>query len=142
MLQASPSDCLSTDHQVYILLNLVDELDLTAIVIPAQNNDPRGEKGFDPRMLTLLLLYASCAGVVSSHKIERACYGGILHSGCSPITSSRTTAGSVSSTDATSRLSGLFVPILRFCQDAGMASFGHVALDFIKVQANASNHKA
>ena len=59
---------------MYFLHVLVDELDLLAIVISAQNNDPRGEKGFDPRMLTLLLLYAYCAGIVSSRKIERACY--------------------------------------------------------------------
>ncbi|MFN9622202.1 MAG: hypothetical protein ACK587_05120, partial [Cyanobacteriota bacterium] len=39
-------------------------------------------------------------------------------------------------------LSGLFVQILRFCQEAGMVSLGHVALDGTKVQANASKHKA
>ena len=37
LMPASPSDWLSADHQVYFLLDLVDEL------------DPRGEKGFDPR---------------------------------------------------------------------------------------------
>jgi hypothetical protein len=35
---------------VYFLLDLVDELDLSSILIPAQSMDPRGEKGFDPRM--------------------------------------------------------------------------------------------
>jgi hypothetical protein len=59
---------------VYFLLDLVDELDLSAIVISAQAKDPRGEKGFDPRMMTLLLLYAYCVGTVSSRRIERACY--------------------------------------------------------------------
>jgi hypothetical protein len=39
-------------------------------------------------------------------------------------------------------LSGLFVQILRFCQEAGMVSLGHVALNGTKVQANASKHKA
>ncbi|MFO7630167.1 MAG: hypothetical protein R6W06_11775, partial [Prochlorococcaceae cyanobacterium] len=50
LLPASPSDWLTADHQVYFLLDLVDELDLSAMVIPAQSKDPRGEKGFDPRM--------------------------------------------------------------------------------------------
>jgi len=45
---------------VYFLLDLVDELDLSDILIPAQAKDPRGKKGFDPRMLTMLLLYAYC----------------------------------------------------------------------------------
>ena len=35
---------------MYFLLGLVDVLDLSAIVIPAQAKDPRGEKGFDLRM--------------------------------------------------------------------------------------------
>jgi hypothetical protein len=50
LLSSSPCDWLSADHQVYFLLDLVDELDLSAIVIPAQSKDPRGEKGFAPRM--------------------------------------------------------------------------------------------
>ncbi len=59
---------------MYFLLDLVDDLDLPEILIPAQAKDPRGEKGFDPRMMTMLLLYAYCVGTVSSRKIERACY--------------------------------------------------------------------
>ncbi len=74
LLPPSPSDWLSDDHQVQFLLDLMDELDLSAIVIPAQSKDPRGEKGFDPRMMAMLLFYAYCVGIVSSRKIERACY--------------------------------------------------------------------
>ncbi len=48
LLPPSPSDWLSDDHQVYFWLDLVDELDLSMILVPAQSNDPRGEKGFDP----------------------------------------------------------------------------------------------
>jgi hypothetical protein len=61
---------------VYFLLDLVDELDLTAFQIPAhsKDKDPSGEKGFDPRMMTILLPYAYCVGIMSSRKIERACY--------------------------------------------------------------------
>ena len=50
MLQPSPREWLAEDHQAYFLLDLVDELDLSEILIPAQSKDPRGEKGFDPRM--------------------------------------------------------------------------------------------
>jgi hypothetical protein len=48
LLPPPPSDWLSDDHQVYFWLDLVDELDLSMILVPAQSNDPRGEKGFDP----------------------------------------------------------------------------------------------
>jgi hypothetical protein len=50
LLPPSPRDCLAEDHQVYFLLDLLDELDLSEVLIPAQAKDPRGEKGFDPRM--------------------------------------------------------------------------------------------
>ena len=46
----SPSEWLSDDHQVYFLLDLVDVLDLSPILGPAEAKDPRGEKGYDPRM--------------------------------------------------------------------------------------------
>ena len=142
LLPASPSDWLSADHQVYFLLDLVDELDLSAIVIPAQNKDPRGEKGFDPRMMTLLLLYAYCAGIVSSRKIERACYEDLAFrvlTGNQQPDHSRISEFRRRNLEA---LSGLFVQILRLCQDVGMVSLGHVVLDGTKVQANASKHKA
>jgi len=142
LLPASPSDWLSADHQVYFLLDLVDELDLSAIVIPAQSKDPRGEKGFDPRMMTLLLLYAYCVGIVSSRRIERACYEDLAFrvlTGNQQPDHSRISEFRRQNLDA---LSGLFVQILRFCQEVGMVSLGHVALDGTKVQANASKHKA
>jgi hypothetical protein len=39
-------------------------------------------------------------------------------------------------------LGGLFVQVLRLCQQAGLVSLGHVALDGSKIKANASKHKA
>jgi transposase len=142
LLPPSPSDWLSDDHQVYFLLDLVDELDLSAILIPAQSKDPRGEKGFDPRMMTLLLLYAYCVGIVSSRKIERACYEDLAFrvlTGNQQPDHSRISEFRRRNLDA---LKGLFIQILRLCQKAGMVSLGHVALDGTKVQANASKHKA
>ncbi|HBH73008.1 MAG TPA: hypothetical protein DDY43_06080 [Synechococcales bacterium UBA10510] len=65
---------------MYSLFDLIDELDLAA-GIPTQSRDTRGEKCFNPQMMTLLPLYAYCAGIVSSRRIERACYAD-LASGC------------------------------------------------------------
>ena len=142
LLPPSPCDWLSADHQVYFLLDLVDVLDLSVIVIPAQSKDPRGEKGFDPRMMTLLLLYAYCSGVASSRKIERACYEDLAFrvlTGNQQPDHSRISEFRRRNLEM---LSDLFVQILRLCQEAGMVSLGHVALDGTKVQANASKHKA
>ena len=142
LLPPSPGEWLAEDHQVYFLLDLVDELDLSQILIPAQSKDPRGEKGFDPRMMTLLLLYAYCVGIVSSRKIERACYEDLAFrvlTGNQQPDHSRISEFRRRNLDA---LKDLFVQILRLCQKAGMVSLGHVALDGTKVQANASKRKA
>jgi len=142
LLPPSPREWLSEDHQVYFLLVLVDELDLSAILIPAQSKDPRGERGFDPRMMTLLLLYAYCVGTVSSRKIERACYEDLAFrvlTGNQQPDHSRISEFRRRNLDD---LKDLFIQILRLCQKAGMVSLGHVALDGTKVQANASKHKA
>ena len=39
-------------------------------------------------------------------------------------------------------LGGLFTQVLQLCQQAGLVSLGHVALDGTKIRANASKHKA
>ena len=39
-------------------------------------------------------------------------------------------------------LGGLFVEVLRLCQQVGLVKLGHVSLDGTKVKANASKHKA
>ena len=142
LLPPSPSDLLSDDHQVYFLLDLVDELDLSHALIPAQAKDPRGEKGFDPRRMTLLLLYACCVGIVSSLRIERACHEDLAFrvlTGNQQPDHSRISEFRRRNLDA---LKGLFIQILRLCQKAGMVSLGHGALDGTKVQAHASKHKA
>ncbi len=92
--------------------------------------------------MTLLLLYAYCVGIVSSRKIERACYEDLAFrvlTGNQQPDHSRISEFRRRNLDA---LSDLFVQILRLCQMAGMVSLGHVALDGTKVQANASKHKA
>ena len=142
LLPPSPREWLADDHQVYFLLDLVEELDLSEILISAQAKDPRGEKGFDPRMMTMLLLYAYCVGTVSSRKIERACYEDLAFrvlTGNQQPDHSRISDFRRRNLDA---LKGLFVQILRLCQKSGMVSLGHVALDGTKVKANASKHKA
>jgi len=120
LLPPSPSESLSDDHQVYFLLDLVDVLDLSAILIPAQSNDSRREKGFNRGMMTMLLLYAYCDGIISSCKIECACYEDLafrVFTANQQPDHSRISKFRRRNLDA---LKGLFVQFLRLCQKAGM----------------------
>lgn len=44
---------MAEDHKVYYLPDLVDDQDLSEILVPSPAKYPRGEKGDDTRMLTL-----------------------------------------------------------------------------------------
>ena len=61
------------NHLVFFLLDLIDQLDLEAILRIYRQKDARGEKAYDPRMMVVLLLYGYCVGLPSSRKIEKAC---------------------------------------------------------------------
>ncbi len=118
------------------------ELDHSEILIPAQAKDPRGERGFDPKMLTLLLGYAYCVGTVSSRKIERVFSEDlafrVLTANLQPDHSRIIEFRRRKLDD----LKALFIQILRLCQTVGMVSLGHVALDGTKVEAMLPSKKA
>ena len=142
LLPPSPMEWLPEGHLAYFVLEVVGELDVGAIEAAIQKKDPRGERPYSPRMMTSLIVYAYCAGVFSSRKIERATYedvafrviGGGGHPHFTTVNTFRL--------EHREALAGLFVQVLRLCMRAGLKTVGHVALDGSKVQANASKHKA
>lgn len=142
LLPQDPMDWLPPDHLVHLLLDIVEELDLSSIESVIQGKDHRGKRPFPPRMMVGLLLYGYSVRVFSSRKLERATYEdlgfrvlcGGNHPDHSTINSFRKTY--------LEQLSGLFVQVLRMCQESGLVKLGHIALDGTKIQANASKHKA
>jgi transposase len=64
----SPRDWLEDDHLVYFVLDLVELLDLSAIDGALQAKDPRGERPYNPAMMTALLIYGYSTGVYSSRR--------------------------------------------------------------------------
>ena len=70
LLPPSPGEWLPEDHIARFVLELVRELDITAIETTIQSKDPRGERPYDPRMMMGLLVYGYCTGVMSSRKLS------------------------------------------------------------------------
>jgi transposase len=132
---------LPEDDLAYFIMDVVDELDLSAIY-QSYDCSKGGQPAFDPKMMTSLLLYAYCVGIPSSRKIEKAAYYQI------PFRVITADQQPDHDTIAEFRkrhlkaLSGLFVEALRLCQKVGLVKLGHVSLDGTKVKANASKHKA
>lgn len=70
LLPPSPHEWLPEDHLAYFLSDLVDELDLKAILAP-YHGVTRGTVPYHPQMLVKVLLYAYAVGIPASRQIAR-----------------------------------------------------------------------
>lgn len=120
----------------------VDELDLSDFFADYQHDTDRGQPAYHPTMMLKVLLYAYCVGVMSSRKIDRACWEDVAFR----VLSANQQPDHVSIARFRKRhlksLSKLFKQVLKLAQKAGFVKLGVVALDGTKIKANASKHKA
>lgn len=143
MLLLPPSllDWVPEGHLSHFIVDMVEQLDLTAIYT-SYGGDGRGQPPYDPEMMVCLLFYAYCIGVASSREIEKKTYEDVAFR----MIAANRHPDHDSICEFRKRhlkaLAALFVQVLRLCQAAGLLKLGHVALDGTKVRANASKHKA
>ena len=71
-------DWLLVDHLAWFILEVVSQLDLSAIEKAIESKDAQGQRPYHPSMMVALLVYAYCTGVYSSRRIERKCQGEVL----------------------------------------------------------------
>jgi transposase len=142
MFPPSLHDWLPEAHLARFLVDVVAELDLSAIYASYAEKDGRGQAAYAPEMMVRLLLYGYATGVYSSRKIQtRTCedlafryLSGDQHPDHATIAEFRKRH--------LEALSGLFKQALLLCSEAGLVKLGHVAIDGTKIKANASKHKA
>lgn len=142
LLPPDMREWLPEGHLALFILDVVMELDLSAIERVHEAKETRGRAGYSPVMMVALLVYAYCVGKPSSRRIERATYEDVAFR----VLSGDQHPDHDSIADYRKRhlgaLSGLFLQVLRLCQKAGLVKLGHIAIDGTKVKANASKHKA
>jgi len=68
LLSPSVQDWLPENDLVYFVLDMVNELDISAIT-QKYEQEQRGYPPYNPRMMVALLFYAYCRGIFSSRKI-------------------------------------------------------------------------
>lgn len=142
LLPPSPTEWLPEDHLARFVMDVVGQLDLSAIHARYQRMDPRGVQPYHPLMMTSLLIYGYCVGVASSRKIEKKTYEDVAfrviaggeHPDHNRISEFRRVH--------LEALADLFGQVLALAKKAQMVKLGNVALDGTKVKANASKHKA
>lgn len=141
LLPPSLREWLPENHLAYFVSDVVDNLDLSALDA-VYGNEKRGQPPYDPLMLTKVLVYAYCAGVFSSRRIERKLQEDIafrvLAAGNQPNFRTISDFRKIH----LKTLEGMFEQVLKIALEAGALKVGRVALDGTKMKANASKHKA
>jgi len=141
LLPPSVHELVPAGHLAHFVRDLVrDSLNLSAIL--KTYTEDRGCPPYDPVMMTALLLYAYCQGLYASRRIAKACEERV---DVMAVTARQTPDFRTVSDFRTRHLTtlgGLFTQVLQLCQKAGLVTLGHVALDGMKLKANASKHKS
>jgi transposase len=132
-------DCLPPDHLARFIVDVIAQLDLSAIYTRYR---ARGGAPYAPELLFGLLAYGYATGTFSSRKLERATYeaapfryiAGNLHPDHDTIASFRKTF--------LPELQDLFVQVLLLAQTMGVLKLGNISIDGTKLHADASKSKA
>ena len=133
---------LPRDHQVFLIEDLVDTLDLTAITSAYEQGDGRGQPPYHPVLLTKLLVYAYCEGETSSRTIMRKTYEDIAFRVlCVDQHPDFRTISDFRERHLPAFLA-LFKDTVRLAKELGQVRLEQVAQDGSKILANASKHKA
>jgi transposase len=142
LLPPDLQDWLPEGHLALFVSDVVDELDLSAILNKYESGDGRGRPPYHPVMMVKLLVYGYCVGKVSSRKIEQATHEDIAFR----VLACNQHPDHDSVAEFRKRhlkeLAGLFVQVLKMCERAGLVKLGKVAIDGSKLRANASKRKA
>jgi len=141
LMPPSLTDWLPAGHMVYFVREILDTMDLSPIICVYEDEE-RGYPPYHPKVMTGILLYGYCNGIISSRKLEKHCQEDVafrvLAANNQP--DHRTISDFRKLHLAT--LEHLFMEVLQLCQKAGLVKFGHISLDGTKIKANASKHKA
>jgi transposase len=132
-------DCLPPDHLARFVVDVVTQLDFTAIYA---HYGARGGAAYAPEVLFGLLVYGYATGVFSTRQIERATHeaapfrylAGNRHPDHDTLATFRKTF--------LPELQGLFVQVLLLAQTTGVLQLGTISLDGTKIHADASKSKA
>jgi transposase len=129
---------LPEDHPVWLVIGAVEGPLDTSAFHQGRRTGGAGTAGYDPDLLVALLMWAYANGVTSSRRIEQLCRTDVafrvIGGGNFPdhVTIARFRAAFGSAVES------LFTEVLVLCARLGMGRLGTVALDGMKIAANAS----
>jgi len=137
LLPPDVREWLPEGHFAWFVIDAVERMDLAAFYA-AYRSDGHGRAAFEPAMMVALLLYAYARGIRSSRMIERACEEDVAFRVVAAQRVPDHTTLARFRQRHQDALAGLFGAVLALCADAGLVDAKVVAVDGMKVHANAS----
>jgi transposase len=137
LMPPSVAEWLPEDHFAWFVIDVVDELDLSAF-FAAHRVDGRGGAAYHPAMMLGLLVYAYSIGERSSRRIEQRCVEDVAFRVV--VANQRPDHATIARFRVThvSAIAELFAQVLAVCAKAGVLRPGLLAIDGTKLAANAS----
>lgn len=137
LLPVDMTEWLPADHQVWLVLDVLEQMDLAALTGRYALGGP-GRRGYDPAMMLALIIYGYANGVRSSRAIERACHTDVAFRViCAQDPPDHTQIARFRQRHL-EVFTDLFTQVLIVCARAGYVRLGIVAIDGTKIAANAS----
>ena len=139
LLPPSVEDWLPEEHLARFVVDLVEQLDLSAMSKAYRGS---GSASYHPCLLVGLLVYGYATGVFSSRKLERATYDSIAFRFVAANQNPDHDTIAAFRRRFLKEIEALFVKILLLAREMGLLKLGTVGLDGTKIHANASKHSA
>ena len=139
LLPPSLDDWLPKDHLARFVADIVDRLDLSALIGRYRG---AGSAAYHPAMLLALLIYGYTTGTYSSRRIEQATYDSLAFRYLAANTHPDHDTLCAFRKRFLKEIEALFVQVLCIAKEMKLLKLGTVALDGTKMHANASRHSA
>ena len=139
LLPPSVDDWLPKDHLARFVVDIVDQLDLSALIRQYRGT---GSAAYHPSVMLGLLVYGYATSVYSSRRIEAATYESIAFRYIASNEQPDHDSLCAFRKRFLREIEALFVQVLCIARQMKLLKLGRIALDGTKIHANASRHSA
>ncbi len=139
LLPPSVEDWLPKDHLARFVVDIVEQLDLSALTRQYRG---AGSAAYHPTVMLGLLIYGYATGVYSSRRIEAATYESIAFRYIAANEQPDHDSLCTFRKRFLKQIEPLFVQVLCIARQMKLLKLGTIALDGTKIHANASRHSA
>ena len=139
LLPPSVEDWLPKDHLARFVVDIVDQLDLSALT---RQYGGTGSAAYHPAVMLGLLIYGYATGVYASRRIEAATQDSIAFRYIAANEQPDHDSLCTFRKRFLKEIEALFVQVLCIARQMKLLKLGTIALDGTKIHANASRHSA